>query len=112
MGVADDRRHSLSRTLSGGMQRRLNIACSVLHRPQILLLDERTVGVDPQSRERIYNMLDMLLQAGTAILLTTHQLDELSSIAATGSRLSMRSIAGYGHLPRTGRQNHWQLTAD
>ncbi len=71
-----DRQHSLSRTLSGGMQRRLNIACSVLHRPQILLLDEPTVGVDPQSRERIYNMLDMLLQAGTAILLTTHQLDE------------------------------------
>lgn len=71
-----DRRRSLAGTLSGGMQRRLNIACSVLHRPQVLLLDEPTVGVDPQSRERIYNMLDSLLQTGTAILLTTHQLDE------------------------------------
>ena len=64
------------KTFSGGMQRRLNIACSVLHRPQILLLDEPTVGVDPQSRERIYGMLDELREQGTAILLTTHQLDE------------------------------------
>ena len=49
-----DRTRSLVKTLSGGMQRRLNIACSVLHRPSVLLLDEPTVGVDPQSRERIY----------------------------------------------------------
>ena len=58
------------------MQRRLNIACSVLHQPGILLLDEPTVGVDPQSRERIYEMLGELRDRGTAILLTTHQLDE------------------------------------
>ncbi len=67
---------SLVGTLSGGMQRRLNIACSVLHQPQILLLDEPTVGVDPQSRERIYRMLDDLVGEGTAILLTTHHLEE------------------------------------
>lgn len=73
--LADRRRH-LVKTFSGGMQRRLNIACSVLHDPQILLLDEPTVGVDPQSRERIYGMLDELRSRGTAILLTTHQLDE------------------------------------
>jgi ABC-2 type transport system ATP-binding protein len=71
-----DRRHQLVKTLSGGMKRRLNIACSVLHEPRILLLDEPTVGVDPQSRERIYEMLDELRKRGTAILLTTHQLDE------------------------------------
>ncbi len=71
-----DRRHSLTKTFSGGMQRRLNIACSVLHQPGILLLDEPTVGVDPQSRERIYEMLGELRDRGTAILLTTHQLDE------------------------------------
>ncbi len=72
----ESRSHALVSTLSGGMQRRLNIACSVLHQPQILLLDEPTVGIDPQSRERIYTMLDSLLKLGTAILLTTHQLDE------------------------------------
>jgi ABC-2 type transport system ATP-binding protein len=72
----ESRRHALVNTLSGGMQRRLNIACSVLHQPKILLLDEPTVGIDPQSRERIYTMLESLLELGTAILLTTHQLDE------------------------------------
>jgi ABC-2 type transport system ATP-binding protein len=71
-----DRRRHLVKTFSGGMKRRLNIACSVLHQPKILLLDEPTVGVDPQSRERIYEMLDELRNLGTAILLTTHQLDE------------------------------------
>lgn len=74
-----NRSHSLVNTLSSGMQRRLNIACSVLHQPSILLLDEPTVGIDPQSRERIYTMLDALLENGTAILLTTHQLDEAQS---------------------------------
>jgi ABC-2 type transport system ATP-binding protein len=73
------RANNLVQTLSGGMQRRLNIACSVLHHPQILLLDEPTVGIDPQSRERIYAMLENLLELGTAILLTTHQLDEAQS---------------------------------
>jgi ABC-2 type transport system ATP-binding protein len=58
------------------MKRRLNIACGVLHRPEVVLLDEPTVGVDPQSRERIWEMLDKLKQAGTSLVLTTHQLDE------------------------------------
>src|SRR6516165_9859774 len=61
---------------SGGMKRRLNIACGVLHKPEVVLLDEPTVGVDPQSRERIWDMLDKLKQAGASLVLTTHQLDE------------------------------------
>jgi ABC-2 type transport system ATP-binding protein len=75
----ETRSGALVQTLSGGMQRRLNIACSVMHQPQILLLDEPTVGIDPQSRERIYAMLESLRRQGTAILLTTHQLDEVQS---------------------------------
>ncbi len=71
-----EKARSLVYTLSGGMQRRLNIACSVLHDPAILLLDEPTVGVDPQSRESIYEMLSSLLHEGTAILLATHHLEE------------------------------------
>ena len=74
-----DRRNELARRLSGGMQRRLNIACGVLHDPIVLLLDEPTVGVDPQSRQRIFEMLCELKQRGTSILLTTHQLDEAES---------------------------------
>jgi ABC-2 type transport system ATP-binding protein len=69
---------------SGGMKRRLNIACGVLHRPEVVLLDEPTVGVDPQSRERIWEMLDRLKQAGASLVLTTHQLDEAQ---ARGDRI-------------------------
>jgi len=71
-----DRAGDLTKTFSGGMKRRVNIACGVLHRPLVLLLDEPTVGVDPQSRERIFTMLEELRDQGTSILLTTHQLDE------------------------------------
>jgi ABC-2 type transport system ATP-binding protein len=74
-GLAD-RADGLTKTFSGGMKRRVNIACGVLHRPLVLLLDEPTVGVDPQSRERIFVMLEELWHRGTSILLTTHQLDE------------------------------------
>lgn len=72
----EDRANELTSRFSGGMKRRVNIACGVLHRPNILLLDEPTVGVDPQSRQRIFDMLDELNQLGTSIVLTTHHLDE------------------------------------
>ncbi len=72
----EDRANDLTSQFSGGMKRRVNIACGVLHRPSILLLDEPTVGVDPQSRQRIFDMLDELSQQGTSIVLTTHHLDE------------------------------------
>jgi ABC-2 type transport system ATP-binding protein len=72
----EDRAREPIKGFSGGMKRRLNIACGVLHQPEIVLLDEPTVGVDPQSRERIWEMLDRLKQAGASLVLTTHQLDE------------------------------------
>ncbi len=68
------------RQFSGGMKRRLNIACSVLHRPDVILLDEPTVGVDPQSRHRIWEMLAELRDDGASLLLTTHQLDEAQEV--------------------------------
>ncbi|MCB1741866.1 MAG: ABC transporter ATP-binding protein [Gammaproteobacteria bacterium] len=63
-------------TFSGGMQRRLNLVIALLDEPAVLLLDEPTVGVDPQSRERIWSILDGHRRAGAGLLLTTHQLDE------------------------------------
>jgi ABC-2 type transport system ATP-binding protein len=72
----DDRADEPVKGFSGGMKRRLNIACGVLHRPRVVLLDEPTVGVDPQSRERIYDMLTELTKAGVSLLLTTHHLEE------------------------------------
>ncbi|WP_182865084.1 ABC transporter ATP-binding protein [Rhodopirellula sp. JC639] len=71
-----DRAGDLVAGFSGGMKRRVNLACGVLHRPKIILLDEPTVGVDPQSRQRIFTMLDQLNEEGASILLTTHHLDE------------------------------------
>ena len=71
-----DRAADLVKQFSGGMRRRLNIACGVLHRPRVVLLDEPTVGVDPQSRDRIYDMLSDLAASGVSLLLTTHHLEE------------------------------------
>ena len=64
------------KSFSGGMKRRLNLACGILHEPKVVLLDEPTVGVDPQSREKIYEMLAGLCAAGTSVLVTTHYLEE------------------------------------
>ncbi len=71
-----ERANDLVGGFSGGMKRRVNLACGVLHSPPLLLLDEPTVGVDPQSRQRIFSMLDQLHESGTTIVLTTHHLDE------------------------------------
>jgi ABC-2 type transport system ATP-binding protein len=65
---------------SGGMKRRLNLAAGVLHRPAVVLLDEPTAGVDPQSRERLWEMLGELRDGGASLLLTTHQLDEAERV--------------------------------
>jgi ABC-2 type transport system ATP-binding protein len=73
--LADRAKEPIKR-FSGGMKRRLNIACGILHEPKVVLLDEPTVGVDPQSRERIYDMLAGLRDRGVSLLLTTHQLEE------------------------------------
>jgi ABC-2 type transport system ATP-binding protein len=72
----NERRDEKVSTFSGGMKRRLNLGAALLHRPRVLFLDEPTVGVDPQSRERIWEMLGKLKQAGASLVLTTHQLDE------------------------------------
>ena len=72
----EDRQGELARNLSGGMKRRLNMAAGVLHRPRIVLFDEPTVGVDPQSRNRIFEMIEALKDAGTALIYTTHYMEE------------------------------------
>src|SRR5579863_8114448 len=63
-------------TFSGGMKRRLNIACALVHDPDVLLLDEPTVGVDPQSRNAIFDNIETLRERGKALLYTTHYMEE------------------------------------
>ena len=77
-----DRAGEFVKQFSGGMRRRLNIACGILHRPRVVLLDEPTVGVDPQSRDRIYDMLADLSASGVSLLLTTHHLEEAEARCA------------------------------
>jgi len=71
-----DRADERTDRLSGGMKRRLNIAAGTIHAPRLLLLDEPTVGVDPQSRERIYAMIGELKSRGVSLLYTTHYMEE------------------------------------
>jgi ABC-2 type transport system ATP-binding protein len=74
-GLAPRQSESVA-NFSGGMKRRLNLVCALVHEPDFLLLDEPTVGVDPQSRERIYEAIEELSAKGLALLLTTHYLEE------------------------------------
>ncbi|HST03048.1 MAG TPA: ATP-binding cassette domain-containing protein, partial [Usitatibacter sp.] len=71
-----DRARAKPATFSGGMKRRLNIACALVHDPEVLLLDEPTVGVDPQSRNAIFDNLESLRDRGKALLYTTHYMEE------------------------------------
>ncbi len=71
-----DRRSDLASTYSGGMQRRLNLAAAILHDPQILLLDEPTVGVDPQSRNHLFESVERFKALGRTIIYTTHYMEE------------------------------------
>ena len=75
VGLAD-RAQERVRNYSGGMKRRLNLAAALLHDPQILLLDEPTVGVDPQSRNAIFDNLEVLKSRGKTLLYTTHYMEE------------------------------------
>ena len=71
-----DRANDRVKEFSGGMKRRLNLAAALLHDPQILLLDEPTVGVDPQSRNAIFDNLDVLKKRGKTLIYTTHYMEE------------------------------------
>ncbi len=77
----EDRLHSLVKTFSGGMRRRLEIARGLLHYPKVLFLDEPTIGLDPQTRNHIWEYVKKLkAQHGITVLLTTHYMDEADSL--------------------------------
>lgn len=75
-----DRAKDAVKTYSGGMKRRINLGCALLHRPQLILLDEPTVGIDPQARMNILEFIRNLRASGTAILYTTHYLEEAEDL--------------------------------
>lgn len=76
-----ERRTDKPKTFSGGMKRRLNIACGIAHQPEIIIMDEPTVGIDPQSRNHILESILLLRQKGAAIIYSTHYMEEAEAIA-------------------------------
>ena len=77
----DDKRGSLIRNLSGGQRRRLDVALGIIGNPELLFLDEPTTGFDPEARRQFWDLIRSLQNSGTAILLTTHYLDEAEALA-------------------------------
>jgi lipooligosaccharide transport system ATP-binding protein len=83
MAKLGDRRHSRVDKLSGGMRRRLLIARALVHRPRLVLLDEPTVGLDPQVRQELWALIDLLRAEGSTILMSTHYIEEAQRLADT-----------------------------
>lgn len=69
-------------SFSGGMKRRLNIACAIAHRPKLLIMDEPTVGIDPQSRNNILEAIKKLNSMGTTIIYTSHYMEEVEALCS------------------------------
>jgi ABC-2 type transport system ATP-binding protein len=109
VGLSQRRDHLVS-TYSGGMQRRLNLACSLIHEPRLLLLDEPTVGVDPQSRDNIFQTVERLADSGITVLYTTHYMEEAERLCdriaimdggrviAQGTLAELYAIVGLGEV--------------
>jgi len=107
-----DRAREPVKQFSGGMKRRLNFACGILHSPKVLLLDEPTVGVDPQSRVRLLDLVRAEAEAGTCVLYTTHYMEEAEALCdrlvimdhgkviAAGTLTELRSILAERDLLR------------
>jgi ABC-2 type transport system ATP-binding protein len=107
-----DRAKEAVKNYSGGMKRRLNFACGLIHHPKILLLDEPTVGVDPQSRVRLLELVREEAKSGTCVLYTTHYMEEAESLCdrlaimdhgkliAQGTMSELRAMVGERDLLR------------
>lgn len=96
-GLADHAEEQVA-TYSGGMQRRLNLAVALLHSPKLLLLDEPTVGVDPQSRNHIYDTLTQLNAEGMTILLSTHIMDEAQRLCSSVTLVDRGQVIFNGQM--------------
>jgi lipooligosaccharide transport system ATP-binding protein len=91
-----DRRDSRVDKLSGGMRRRLLIARALVHRPRLVLLDEPTVGLDPQVRQELWALIDALRSEGTTILMSTHYIEEAERLADTVAIMANGSVVARG----------------
>jgi ABC-2 type transport system ATP-binding protein len=93
-----DRRTDLVRIFSGGMQRRLNLAAALLHKPKLLLCDEPTVGVDPQSRNAIFDLLQEMNRAGLTVIYSTHYMEEATRLCSRIGIIDHGKILALGSI--------------
>ena len=93
-----NRKDDRIKTFSGGMKRRINIACSLLHNPRILVLDEPTVGVDPQNRNHIFEVIERLNNEGMTIIYTTHYMEEAERFCDKIAIIDVGRIIAQGTL--------------
>ncbi|MDP3387916.1 MAG: ABC transporter ATP-binding protein [Eubacteriales bacterium] len=91
-----DKSSGTPKEFSGGMKRRLNIACAIVHQPKIIIMDEPTVGIDPQSRNHILDSVKRLNQMGSTIIYTSHYMEEVESIC------NQIAILDYGRVIANG----------
>lgn len=94
----DGRADELVRTFSGGMKRRLNMVAALLHEPDFLILDEPTVGVDPQSRNLIFETLEGLVGDGTTLLYTTHYMEEVERLCGRVAIMDAGKVIAEGEI--------------
>jgi ABC-2 type transport system ATP-binding protein len=93
-----DRRRDPVKTFSGGMQRRLNLAAGLLHGPKLLLCDEPTVGIDPQSRNAIFDLLEELNRGGLTVIYSTHYMEEATRLCSRIGIIDHGRILALGSL--------------
>ncbi|MBU5592556.1 ABC transporter ATP-binding protein [Clostridium sp. MSJ-4] len=91
-----DRKDQIVKEYSGGMKRRLNIACAIIHRPKLIIMDEPTVGIDPQSRNHILNSVKTLREEGATIIYTSHYMEEVESICNNVAILDKGRVIALG----------------
>ena len=96
-----DQRHKNPSTFSGGMKRRLNIACSIVHNPSLIILDEPTVGIDPQSRNYILESIKTLNKKGATIIYTSHYMEEVETICSKVAIIDTGRIVEEGTISET-----------
>jgi ABC-2 type transport system ATP-binding protein len=115
IGLAD-RAKDLPKEFSGGMKRRLNFGCGIVHKPQVILLDEPTVGVDPQSRARLFDMVEAERDAGACILYTTHYMEEAERLCDSVAIIDHGKLIAQGTLEelraKLGARDILQLTGN
>jgi ABC-2 type transport system ATP-binding protein len=115
IGLAD-RAKDLPKTFSGGMKRRLNFGCGIVHKPKLLLLDEPTVGVDPQSRQRLFEMVEAERDAGACVLYTTHYMEEAERLCSSLAIVDHGKLIAQGTVDelkaKLGARDVLQLTGE